>query len=172
MPAGPPIDRNIETRYTEEHLASARALAAALDLASLPLEGGLFRRTFTGDGATVIYFMLIGDDVSALHRLHNDEIYFHHAGSPLRMLIIEPAGTSREVLIGSDPLAGQHPQFTVPGGCWQGSSCDGPWSLLSTVVTPGFDWQDFTLADRDEMLQLSPQAADRIRQLTRRDPLL
>ena len=25
------------------------------------------------------------------------------------------------------------------------------WSLVSTVVVPGFDWRDFTLGDRDEL---------------------
>ena len=152
---------------TAPDIAGGRGLAAALDLQPLPLEGGLFRRTFTGDGGTAIYFMLIGDDISALHRLHGDEIYFHHAGSPLHMLVIEPTGASREVLIGPDPRAGQHPQFLVPAGCWQGCSTGGPWSLMSTVVMPGFDWHDFTLADRDELTALSPDAAARIHQLTR-----
>ena len=148
-------------------LAVARSLATALELEPLPAEGGLFRRTFTGDGATAIYFMLIGDDFSALHRLAGDEIYCHHAGAALRMLLIDPAGASREVLIGPDVLAGQLPQFTVPALWWQGSSTDGAWSLVSTVVVPGFDWRDFTLGDRDELEQVSPAAAERIRQLTR-----
>ena len=101
-------------------LAPPGALAAALRPGTAAAEGGLFRRTFTGDGATAIYFMLIGDDFSALHRLAADEIYCHHAGAPLRMLLIDPAGGAREVLIGPDALAGQHPQFIVPAGCWQG----------------------------------------------------
>jgi len=148
-------------------LAEARSLATELDLEPLPQEGGLFRRTFTGDGATAIYFMLIGEEFSALHRLMSDEIYCHHAGAPLRMLLIDPAGAAREVLIGPDPLAGQHPQFVVPAGWWQGSSTDGPFSLVSTVVVPGFDWRDFTLGDRDRLERLSPLSAERIRQLTR-----
>jgi len=37
-------------------LAVARSLATALELEPLLAEGGLFRRTFTGDGATAIYF--------------------------------------------------------------------------------------------------------------------
>ena len=76
----------------DDGVAVGEALAAALDLELLPLEGGLFRRTFTGGGATAILFMLIGDDFSAMHRLTSDEIYFHHSGSPLRMLLIDPEG--------------------------------------------------------------------------------
>jgi predicted cupin superfamily sugar epimerase len=150
--------------------ADAEAIAAALQLEPLPLEGGLLRRTFTGGGATAILFMLIGDEFSALHRLHSDELYFHHSGSPLRMLLIEPDGTHHEVLVGPDVVAGQQPQVHVPAGWWQGSSADGPWSLVSTVVSPGFDWHDFSLGDRAELNALAPAAAGRIAELTRTRP--
>ncbi len=153
-------------------IAAGEALAAALDLELLPLEGGLFRRTFTGGGATAILFMLIGSDFSAMHRLHADEIYFHHSGSPLRMLLIDPEGAHHEVVIGPDVQAGQQPQFHVPAYWWQGSSTDGPWVLVSTVVSPGFDWHDFVLGDRDRLVELCPAAADRIEALTRPDLLL
>jgi len=157
---------------TEDEVAAGEALAAALDLELLPLEGGLYRRTFSGAGASAILFMLIGADFSAMHRLSSDEIYFHHAGSPLRMLLIHPDGGHREVLIGSADVAGQLPQFVVPANHWQGSSCDGPWALVSTVVTPGFDWKDFVLGERDALTELSPDAAGRIVELTRSQPPL
>ena len=153
-------------------VAAGEALAAALNLELLPLEGGLFRRTFTGNGATAIMFMLIDQDISAMHRLHSEEIYFHHSGSPLRMLLIDPEGGQHEVLIGSDVQAGQHPQFHVPAYWWQGASVDGPWGLLSTVVSPGFDWHDFVLGEREAMVALCPDAAERITELTRAEPLL
>ena len=160
-----------------DDLAAGEALAASLDLELLPPEGGLFRRTFTGGGATVILFMLVGDDFSAMHRLHSDEIYLHHAGAPLRLLLIDPQGARQEVLVGSDALAGQHPQFHVPANWWQGSSVGASgdraaWSLLSTVVSPGFDWHDFVLGDRDFLVGLCPDAAERITELTRDEPLL
>ena len=156
-----------ESGTVDDGIAAGEALAAALDLELLPLEGGLFRRTFTGDGASAILFMLIGDDFSAMHRLTSDEIYFHHSGSPLRMLLIDPAGVAQEVVIGPDALAGARPQFHVPANWWQGSSTDGPWSLVSTVVSPGFDWHDFVLGDREQLLALCPGAAARIEELTR-----
>gem|GEM_PF-63622 len=153
-----------------DHAVAARVLAAALELEPLPLEGGLFRRTFTGSCATAILFMLIGTDFSALHQLHSDEIYFHHAGSALRMLVIDPAGAAQEVVIGSDVRAGEHPQFHVPASWWQGSSTDGGWSLVSTVVSPGFDWSDFVLGDRAALIDRCPARAGRIIELTRPGP--
>ena len=155
-----------------DETAVGEELAAALDLGLLPLEGGLFRSTFIGGGASAILFMLIGDDFSAMHRLQSDEIYFHHSGAPLRMLLIDPDGVAVEVIIGPDALAGQHPQFHVPACWWQGSSTDGPWSLVSTMVTPAFDWQHFVLADREVLVELvsghrMPGIAERIAELTR-----
>lgn len=155
-----------------DETAVGEELAAALDLELLPLEGGLFRSTFVGGGASAILFMLIGDDFSAMHRLQSDEIYFYHSGAPLRMLLIDPDGVPAEVIIGPDALGGQHPQFHVPAYWWQGSSTDGPWSLVSTMVSPAFDWRDFVLADRDMLLDLVSRhpalgVDERIGELTR-----
>jgi predicted cupin superfamily sugar epimerase len=156
----------------EDETAVGEELAAALDLGLLPLEGGLFRSTFVGGGVSAILFMLIGDDFSAMHRLQSDEIYFYHSGAPLRMLLIDPDGVPSEVIIGPDALAGQHPQFHVPAYWWQGSSTAGPWSLVSTMVIPAFDWQHFVLADREVLVDLVskhtvPGTAERIAELTR-----
>ena len=155
-----------------DETAVGEELAAALDLGLLPLEGGLFRSTFVGGGASAILFMLIGDDFSAMHRLQSDEIYFYHSGAPLRMLLIDPEGLPAEVIIGPDALSGQHPQFHVPAYWWQGSSTDGPWSLVSTMVSPAFDWREFVLADRDMLVDLvsrhhAPGIDERIGELTR-----
>ena len=78
-------------------LDAGRALAQSLQLEPLALEGGRFRRTFTGGGISAILYMLIGSDFSAMHRLGSDEVYFHHQGAPLRLLLIEPTGTAHEV---------------------------------------------------------------------------
>ena len=164
------------SRVDSDEVAAGEALAAELDLELLPLEGGLFRRTFSGTVGTAILFMLIDDDFSAMHRLAGDEIYFHHSGSPLRMLLIDPEGRPQEVIIGPDVHAGAQPQFHVPANWWQGSSPVGAWSLVSTVVMPGFDWRDFVLAERDFLTGLVGEKGgrdvqDRIVELTRQEPL-
>lgn len=154
--------------------AVGEELAAALDLELLPLEGGLFRSTFRNGSASAILFMLIGDDFSAMHQLQSDAIYFFHSGSPLQMLLIDPDGVPSEVIIGPDALNGQHPQFRVPACWWQGSSTTESWSLVSTVVSPAFDWRYFVLADRDELVDLASGhhesgVVERIGELTRPD---
>ena len=123
-------------------------IAARLGLEPLAAEGGLFRRTYRAGGITAIYYLVAGQDFSAMHRMRtSDELFLFHGGAPLRMLILDtPAG--REELLGPDPMSGHCPQLLVPGGVWQGASSSGDWSLVSTVVVPGFEWSDFELGAR------------------------
>ncbi len=66
------------------------------------------------------------------------------------------------------------PQALVPAGSWQGARlaggphlpADRAWALVSCVVTPGFDFADFELGDREALLAAFPQHADLVRALT------
>jgi uncharacterized protein len=50
-------------------------------------------------------------------------------------------------LLGTDIVAGEHPQLVVPPGHWQRARPrDEEPSLVSCVVIPGFDYADFALA--------------------------
>lgn len=142
-------------------------VAAALGLEPLRPEGGFFRRIYTGPQATAIHYLVTAGDFSALHRVRgSDELFFFHAGAPLEMLTL--TGPEPEiVLLGPDPGLGQRPAITVPAGVWQGAATTGGWTLMSTVVTPGFRWSDFDLGDRAELHRLFPAAIDRINRLTR-----
>ncbi|SDO83753.1 hypothetical protein SAMN04515671_2098 [Nakamurella panacisegetis] len=148
---------------------TAEEIIARLGLERLDPEGGYFRRVYTATGAsaaTAIYYLVSGDDFSALHRMRtSDELFFHHAGAPLRMLVLD--GDGREVVLGSDLAAGQQPQVLIPAGTWQGASPDGAWSLVSTVVVPAFEWSDFELGDQPELTAMFPGWATRIDELSR-----
>ena len=66
------------------------------------------------------------------------------------------------------------PQALVPAGSWQGARLVGgrhlpaerAWALVSCVVTPGFDFADFELGDRDALLVAHPEHAEIVRELT------
>lgn len=147
--------------------AEGLRVAARLGLEPLNFEGGLFRRTYTSGALTAIYYLVAGQDFSAMHRIRSsDELFLWHAGEPLSMLILdEPDG--RQELLGPDPHAGHSPQLLVPAGAWQGSSSTGGWSLVTTVVAPGFEWSDFELGDRSILSEAFPEWSERIAVLTR-----
>jgi uncharacterized protein len=125
--------------------------AEKFDLQPHP-EGGWFRETYRSateinpsgyagprPSATAIQFALHPGERSTWHRVSSDELWFWHAGGELTLHI----GDADPVRLGPE-----HPQALVPGGVWQsaGPAGDEP-VLVSCVVTPGFDFADFTLRD-------------------------
>jgi uncharacterized protein len=162
---------------------TADEIIAALNLSPLPLEGGYFRETWRSEvsvpvggrepasrsAGTAIYYLLTPDTFSALHRLPDEEIFHFYLGDPAEMLVLEPSGRARVVTLGPDLLAGQHPQFVVPRGAWQGTklASGGKVALLGATIAPGFEFRDLELGARDALTQTWPDYAEKIAALTR-----
>lgn len=163
-------------------------LIELLGLMPLPVEGGLFRQTWLAEDSlpaqalpprygrakpagTAIYYLLTADpdSFSALHRLPSVEIYHFYLGDPVEMLLLHPDGGGEELVLGPELEAGQHVQFAVPRGDWQGSRLrpGGRFALLGTTMAPGFDVEDYEGGVRAELVARYPAFAERIRALTR-----
>jgi predicted cupin superfamily sugar epimerase len=164
----------------------AEDLIRLLSLAPLPGEGGWYRETYrsgvripaTGlprayggprDAGTAIYYLLTSDTFSAIHRLRGDEIFHFYLGDPVEMLHLRPDGTGGTIVLGSSPGEGMHPQVVVPAGVWQGARMreGGRFALLGCTVAPGFEFEDFELGKRAELVREYPELAEAIRALTR-----
>ena len=140
-------------------------------------EGGFFRETYRSTGeinfngvrnySTCIYFLLTADTFSAFHRIKQDEIWHFYDGSVIELHQISPDGKHGTILIGSDFENGEIPQYVVPAGYWFGATVHGEYGLVGCTVSPGFNFQDFELANRDKLLDQFPQHYDIIYQLTR-----
>ena len=150
-----------------EHPGRGRADRPNARFAAAPGEGGLFRRTYIDAYFSVIYFMLIAPDFSALHSLDGVETYHWYAGSPLRLLLLHPGGQVAQPVLGANLARGARPQVVVPSGVWQGSSSLGEWTLAGTTTAPAFEWSAFHLGRRAELVSGWTDAAARIRALTR-----
>jgi uncharacterized protein len=140
-------------------------LAEQLDLSPHP-EGGWFRETWRSAvtlhpsgydspraTATAIYFLLHPGEESRWHLVRSAELWFWHLGGPLELRLGgtgEAPGAAESHLLGADVAAGQQPQLLVPPGSWQAATPLGPApTLVSCVVSPGFDFADFRLAEAD-----------------------
>jgi uncharacterized protein len=137
--------------------------ARVLGLSPHP-EGGWYRRTWRSEvvfevpgrgherpSGTAIYYFLAPDEESCWHVVRSDELWFWHAGAPLEVFINEcgpvATGEATSIVLGSDVRAGQRPHVLVPGGFWQSARPVGTREVLvSCVVSPGFHFDDFTLA--------------------------
>jgi predicted cupin superfamily sugar epimerase len=165
---------------------SAKHIIEILRLEPLTVEGGYFRETYRStltvpadvlphdyggvrNVATAIYYLLTPESVSAIHRVKSDEVFHFYAGDPVEMLHLGPDGAARRVVIGNDLAAGQEPQVVVAAGVWQGCRLvpGGRWALLGCTVAPGFDYADFELARREDMLALSTEYSALVTSLTK-----
>lgn len=100
---------------------------------------------------TSIYFLLDQPNYSGFHRIKSDELWFFHAGDTLAIHIIHPNGQYELKYLGEDFKANSSLQQLVPAEAWFASEVvkGGSYSLVSCVVAPGFDFEDFELADQN-----------------------
>ena len=129
-----------------------------------------YRTAFHGDRnfSTAIYFLLEGEDMSALHRIKSDEVWHFYDGSSLTVHIITPNGEYSGIRLGRDPDAGEVLQAVVPAGCWFGAdlSDQDSYALVGCTVAPGFDFADLEMGKRHKLSKLYPQHQDVIKHLT------
>jgi len=98
----------------------------------------------------VIWHLLPPGARSTWHAVRSDELWLYHSGSPLPLLLAGstaagPCGDPEVVTLGPDLAAGHCPQAVVPAGHWQSAGPAGPGeTLVSCIVSPGFDFADFT----------------------------
>ena len=156
-----------------------------LDLSPHP-EGGYYRVTyqstltiaqgalpsaFRGDrcASTAIYFLLSEKDFSAFHRLASDELWHFYAGSALIVYVIDAEGNYSELHLGNGFEAGEVFQAVVKAGSWFGSRLkdSAGFALVGCTVAPGFDFADFEMAKRSELIASYPEHRKLIEELTR-----
>ncbi|MBN1998807.1 cupin domain-containing protein [candidate division KSB1 bacterium] len=148
-------------------------------------EGGYFKETFRGadmiktghlkrgysgprHAYTVIYYLLKSGQISVLHRLKSDELWDFYAGGPLTIYGIDPQGRYFEKKLGPDPEKAESFLHLVPAGCWFGAAVDNKdtYTLVGCFVSPGFDYQDYELAEREKLLAEYPQHREMIEKMT------
>jgi len=162
-----------------------KALVKQFDLLPHP-EGGFYKEVYRSntfisaeelspefDGArnycTSIYFLLTSENFSGFHRIKQDEVWHFYGGASLIVHVIDSLGNYSANRIGMDFSAGEVPQFVVPAGAWFASSVaiSDNYSFVGCTVAPGFDFNDFELAERNKLVALFPQHSEIISALTR-----
>lgn len=133
-------------------------------------EGGYYREVFRSmevvnrvgsadvkQACTSIYYLLEDADFSGFHRIASDEIWYFHKGQPLIIYVIQNDGSliSHEL---SDENTGSF-SVIVQAGLWFAAELktgEG-FALVSCAVTPGFDFSEFEMAKREELVLQYPQ---------------
>lgn len=154
---------------TENNLHTAAYWTQRLELLPHP-EGGYYKEVFRSSqeivrkssaavkqACTSIYYLLEGNDFSGFHRLASDEIWYFHKGVPLLIHVIDELGvyTTKEL---SDTGSGSL-SVVIEAGLWFAAEIPSAqeFTLVSCAVAPGFDFAEFEMAKKDELLELYPQ---------------
>jgi uncharacterized protein len=142
-------------------------------------EGGYYRETYRGPAfipsshprrvySTAIYYLLVPNSVSKLHRIKADETFHFYLGDPVTWVLLEPQGNMRKVVLGKEIGRGQQLQLVIPAGTWFGGYLNegGAYGLMGTTVAPGFEFEDFELGNRNDLIKTFPEAEKQIIRLT------
>ena len=149
-------------------------------------EGGWFKETyrseelieqtslpvrFSGERvlSTAIFFLLESGNFSAFHRIKSDECWHFYAGSTLLIYIIQLNGSLEIIRLGNNIENGETFQYVVPANCWFASipSTESAFSFVGCTVSPGFDFNDFELANKNSLVNDFPQHENIIASLCR-----
>lgn len=140
-------------------------------------EGGWYREVYRSEhllGAlagypgertalTAIYFLLAAGDFSAFHRVRSEEAWVHLAGAPLELVLLgeEPG------IVPLAPAGYGEALVVVPRDMLQAARSLGDFTFAACLVAPGFDFADFEIPSRDDLLLTFPQHEVLVRRFTR-----
>lgn len=159
-------------------MTSATERIQQLSLVRHP-EGGYYTRIYESlttlqtqkgvrTASSAIHYLLEQNDFSSWHRISHDEIWFFHEGLPLTIHELTNNGDLK-----SSILSHHHNlSITIKGNTWfraeaKSHHFKGQYSLVSCVVSPGFDFLDFEIGKEQNLLTEYPQHKDIIKRLCR-----
>ena len=113
--------------------------------------------------------MLKSDEISAFHRIKQDEIWHFYEGSSLTIHIIDQNGAYKQIKLGRDLDSGESFQATIEKGNLFAATVNqqDSFSLVGCTVAPGFEFEDFEAPNRSQLLEMFPEHKDVITKLTR-----
>ena len=163
--------------------SKASAYIKQLQLIKHP-EGGYFREVYRSgekilpehlpkrykssrNFSTSIYFLLEENQFSAFHFLQSDELWHFYDGSTVLLYIIDQKGNLSVHKLGREKDSNF--QITIKRRNWFAAEVENKksFSLFGCTVSPGFDFDDFKLGKRIELIRKFPKHKNIIGRLTR-----
>ena len=143
-------------------MISVSDLIRSLSLQPLPGEGGMWAPIFNNGDASAIYFLMQSPDFSAWHRIPEQEMWIHVAGSPTALYTFDPdEGLERSLLDNNSTTL----QRIVPPNRWMAAKAVGDWSLVICSLTPAFTSMELASRSDVESWKLDPVLATEVRGL-------
>ena len=114
--------------------------------------------------STLIYYLLVGNQYSAIHRVKSDEIWHFYLGSPVTIHLINEDHISPRIKLGNNLEKDENIHYVVKKDTWFCAEVNNKMSfaLMGCTVSPGFDFEDFELGNKDKLILQYPQHKDLI----------
>ena len=142
-------------------------------------EGGWFAEVFRSEAKQgerpfmgSIYFLLDGPEISHLHQIDCEEIWYYHEGCGLKITLVEMNGMQapvpckaaasagspvvRTLFLGADASAGQKVMAVIPKGAIFAAENIDPagYTFMSCATAPAFSYEGFRLVKKAELKEL------------------
>lgn len=116
--------------------------------------------------STSIYFLLSGRDKSLFHRLKSDEVWHFYDGCDVILYLLDEKGSVQKITFGKES---EIFQFVIPKLNWFAAELTdkNSFALVGCTVSPGFDFNDFELADRNKLINQFPEHKNLIKRFTK-----
>jgi uncharacterized protein len=127
-------------------------------------EGGFFREMFRAPSLSTIYYAMAPSGLAPLHRLRERvELWHHYDGAEVELHTIDDGGAHRVTRLSS-----AQPLGVVPAGAWQATRVVGAGAaFVGCSVAPAFDFADWEMPPRAELLTRLPALSSLVMELTR-----
>lgn len=123
------------------------------------------------NAGTSIFYLLEKGNFSAWHILKSDELWHFYDGSSVKIYTITSSGKLITHILGNPSYhASAAFQIVISAGNWFAAELidKSSFCLVGCTVAPGFDYQDFKLGDRKNLIAQYLQHKDIIEKFSRK----
>lgn len=115
-----------------------------------------------------IYFMVTNTSSSRFHKLKTDEMWHFYHGDPVSLHLISESGHYTKIELSAE-VGKERFMYLVKKNTWMAASCESiekNYSLTGCTLAPGFEYDDFELGKRNELIASFPHLSDVIEKFT------
>lgn len=126
-------------------------------------------KNYQRSSSTAIYYLLTNKDISVFHRIKSDEIWHFYSGNTLIIYEIDKNGRLIEHKLGKNLEKNESFQIVIKAGNWFAAGLEDKkgYCLSGCTVSPGFEFADFEMAKKEELLKEYPRHSEIIKRFSK-----
>lgn len=128
-------------------------------------EGGMYAEVFKNEDLTSIYYLVKGEEQTNMRKLmKSSEMVIYQDGAGTEILLIDPKGQVEVKILGKNLDKKESMQIILPKDYIAAFKCQDrsvdSYSLFACVCSPPFDYDNFSLAELEEVYKMFPKLSE------------